>query len=143
MFNFKKANWEDLNADFSAIPWSAFLCHDDINESVSMFYDIVLSAISDHVPRIKVRRRVPPWYDAELIAALKLKELRHRMKKRIPLPEHIQLFKQARDTLKKMAKTKYEEYLASVAEGVETEPRRFFSFASTSLSSISLSKNAL
>ena len=82
---------------------------------------------------MRLRQRVPPWYDGELYAALKLKELRYKAKKKLRTTENIQLFKQARKHFQKLAKNKYLEYITSVAEGVKTDARRFYSYASISM----------
>jgi hypothetical protein len=133
IYNYKKANWTHLTADLAVIPWSEFLLNCSIDECTDTFYDLVIAAIKDHVPRIKLRRRVPPWYDAELIKALKLKELRYRTKKRFKTTENYQLFKEARLCFQQMAKSKYLAYVVALGEDVRHDPKRFFAFAATSV----------
>ena len=47
----------------------------DVNDVLSMFYDLTLAAINDFVPMIELRRKFPHWLDHNVRNLLKAKEM--------------------------------------------------------------------
>lgn len=79
-FNFKRANFNQLNGILSAIDWSQLSLSDDINSAVDFFYEILLRAMNECIPRrISKPNCHPPWFNRPV---LKLKNLKCRAYKR-------------------------------------------------------------
>ena len=66
--NYKRADFDGLRRSLALLPWSALLDGVEINEAVDTFYELLSSAIADHVPTVVLRRRLPPWFDATVRA---------------------------------------------------------------------------
>ena len=79
-YNYKRADWEGLRRCLELIPWSNF-ADMEVDAAIDMFYDFLDAAISDHVPKVVMRRGYPPWFDAEVRRALREKEAAFRRKK--------------------------------------------------------------
>ena len=72
-FNYKRADWEALRTSLRLCLWGAV--HDmSVDDAVDFFYNLVESAVSDHVPTVSLSRKHPPWFDGQVRAALKEKE---------------------------------------------------------------------
>ena len=79
--NYKRADWEGLRTTLRLVPWT-MLDELPVDEATDRFYDILDAAIHDHIPVVQLRRKQPPWFDAELRRALRDKESAHRTVKR-------------------------------------------------------------
>ena len=93
-----------------------------------MFYSLLESAIADHVPTVTIRRKCPPWFDRAVRAALRLKEAAHRRMRRNPSTDTKADFSEQRKVFKKIASSKYYEYLKKLADDLKTNPKRFWTF---------------
>ena len=71
VFNYKRADFDGLRRSLSLIPWS-LLDGVGVDEAVGTFYELLNSAIADHVPTVVLQRRVPPWFDGVVRTALRL-----------------------------------------------------------------------
>ena len=72
-FNYKRADWDGLRDALGLCPWAAI--HDmELDEAVDFFYDLVEAAVADHVPKVTISRKYPPWFDSQVRTALKDKE---------------------------------------------------------------------
>lgn len=128
VYNFRKADLNDLQKTLEYIPWNILYSTNDCKEVTSLFYDLVEAAIADVVPVVSLRRPSPPWFDGEVRKALKAKERAFRRKKRNPSLENKELFRVARSAFKHIARAKYTGYLASLAADVGDNPKRFWTF---------------
>ena len=116
-----------MRRSLALIPWSVL---DDVSvdEAVDMFYDLLDSAIADHIPTVVLRRRVPPWFDRAVRAALRLKEAAFRRLKRNPGHASETDFADRRREFKHIANAKYSEYLVKLTDDFKTNPKRYWSF---------------
>ena len=86
MYNFKRANWLGLKETFRNTPWDACIVPDDVDASLDNWYDLLVAAANDHIPKCKARSvNDLPWTDNELRLSLKKKDdarksSRHRLK---------------------------------------------------------------
>ena len=128
IYNFRKADLNDLNRTIECIPWCLLEATDDCDAATSLFYDLIEAALIDVVPVVRPRRPSPPWFDCEVHHALKAKERAFRRKKVNPNPHNTTLFKAARSHFKQLVRTKYSSYLLSVAADIGKNSKRFWSF---------------
>ena len=71
VFNFKKANFEELQRTLSYVPWNVVVIDDDLNSMFSNWEDLFWAAVDNFVPTTKISgKQVPPWIDAEVKAVL-------------------------------------------------------------------------
>ena len=83
VFNHKQADFVGFRRALFLTSW-CILDGLEMNRAVDVFYSILEAAICDHVPRVTLRRRFPPWFDATVRAALKCKEAAFRRLRRNP-----------------------------------------------------------
>ena len=84
VYNYKRADFAGLRATLCLLPWDCLRDY-DLDSAVSMFYDLVMSAISDHVPIVELKSKFPPWYDRSVRDLLREKERAFHAKRLIPL----------------------------------------------------------
>ena len=84
--NYKREDFDGLRRSLSLIPWG-LLDGIGVDKAVETFYNLLNSATANHVPTVVLRRRVPPWFDSAVRAALRLKEAAYRRLRRNPGPE--------------------------------------------------------
>ena len=128
VYNYRKADLNDLRRTLECIPWNILGLTDNCEEATSLFHDLVEAALADVVPVVNPRRPSPPWFDGEVRQALKAKQKAFRKKKSDPTTENTLLFKTARTAFKHIARAKYIDYLSSLAADVGNNPKRFWSF---------------
>ena len=54
-FDFKRANWNDLNRDLNSVPWDQHIFSCDPNEGWSLFRNKFNSLIKIHIPSITIK----------------------------------------------------------------------------------------
>ncbi len=103
IYNFSKANWDDLNNDLKRVDWDSGLysCI-DINNAWVIFKTILMALCDKHIKKLKVSSRgQPPWMDSD-IHKISLKKDNHRAKfNRTGDPSHDEKFKRSRKDMKK------------------------------------------
>ena len=99
-----------------------------MDEALDLFYDLLTPAIQDHIPRVTLRRRYAPWFDAELRAILREKEAAHRRLKRNRSEENVRCFGEKRRDFKRLAGTKFTDYLKGLVCDLKSNPKRFWSY---------------
>ena len=86
------------------------------------------AAVVDHIPRVTLRRRYPPWFSAAARKALRAKETAFRRLRRNPTPESREDFSRKRKTFKDMSSRCYSDYLRTLVDHFKTNPKRYWSF---------------
>ena len=72
VYDYKRADFAGLRRALRLLPWNT-LNNLDVNDALSMFYDLAFAAINEYVPMIELRRKFPPWYDRHVRDLLKEK----------------------------------------------------------------------
>ena len=93
-----------------------------------MFYSVLEGAIRDHIPMVTLRRKCPPWFDAEVRRALREKEAAFKCMKRNRVPDTLADFEEKRREFKKVSSRKYFEHLRGMIGVFKSNPKRFWSF---------------
>ena len=138
VYNYKQADFTGLRTVLRLLPWDC-LRGCDLDGAVSMFYDLVLSAISDHVPIVELRTKYPAWFDRSVRDLLHEKEEAFRCKKADPSAENLARFSSARRDFKSLAAAKYREYILSLVRDFKDNPKRYWSFVKAITSSAQVS----
>ena len=125
--NYRRADWEGLRTVLRLVPWSML---DDlpVDDATALFYELLNSAIADHIPLVYLKRRQPPWFDRELRMALREKEAAHRRMKRVRTSDTETLFSEKRKVFKQLASSKFYDYLKGLTDNLGTNPKRFWTF---------------
>ncbi|KAL5264174.1 hypothetical protein ACHWQZ_G005303 [Mnemiopsis leidyi] len=75
IFNFKKADWNELNRDLSNAPWHSLLSSPDIEVCWHNFKLTLDNISKKHIPVIKSKDGFkPPWFDSEVYDLCRDKE---------------------------------------------------------------------
>ena len=80
VYDYKRADFAGLRRALRLLPWN-MLANLDVNDALSMFYDLTFAAINEYVPMIELRRKFPPWFDRNVRDLLKAKEMAQKRKK--------------------------------------------------------------
>ena len=126
-YNYKRADFGGLRRSLALIPWG-LLDGVGVDEAVDTFYQLLESAIADHIPTVVLRRRVPPWFDGTVRAALRLKEAAYRRLRQNSSPASQAEFVSRRREFKTVSNQKYFEYLRNLTDDFKTNPKRYWSF---------------
>ena len=79
IYNFKKANWDQLNDDLGRVPWSALIDRTDPEIAWSNFKTVLFMLVDKHIPKITIKNDFSaPWFDAECFEAYRNKEHAHK-----------------------------------------------------------------
>ena len=125
--NYKRADWGGLRTALRLTPWS-LLEGLPVDEAAERFYDLVTAAIRDHIPRVTLRRRQPPWFDSDVRAALREKEIAHRRLKDDRTDAAAEAFRSKRRLFKHESNRKYYEYIRGLIGSLRSNPKRFWTF---------------
>ena len=75
VYNFKRANWEDLNHDLTSINWDTLLNNSDIEISWSKFLNVFRSTCDKHIPTVTAKTGFqPPWFDSDVYSQCREKD---------------------------------------------------------------------
>ena len=78
-FNFKKANWDNLNTELNNVNWISVLDCLEPDIAWLRFKDILNSLLHIHIPKVTVKlNSQPPWFDTECYLKCKEKEGLHK-----------------------------------------------------------------
>ena len=107
LYNFNKANWNDLNSDLKHVNWDFHLKFCDSNTAWNRFKSILTNLCDRHIPKVTVKSRFqPPWFDSD-IHKICLKKERLRQKFKLSKsPEDGDKFKMARKKFKNAVQEK-------------------------------------
>ena len=78
----------------------------------------------------KHNKNTPSWIDREVKNLHRKKDRISRKALRSKNPTHIEQFKQLRRNVKRLINKKYQAYLITLADSIQSEPKKFWSFDS-------------
>ena len=74
VYNFKKANWAEINRQLCAINWS-FLRSAHPDSSWKLLKECLLKLTNRYIPKVRIKSEFqPPWFDSELHSACRKKD---------------------------------------------------------------------
>ena len=101
MFNFKKADWTNLNIDLKNIRWKDHLCFCDSHSAWIRFKSILLGLCDVHISKVTIQSQFqPPWFDSEMHKLCREKERLRQKASRSKDLDDIKKFKKSRKTFK-------------------------------------------
>ena len=99
--------------------------------NVIKWEDLFWTAVNEFFPCKRVRdKQTPPWIDSEVKALCRKKDKASQRALKTKNQDHIDNFKSLRRNVKKLIHKKYTDYLHNLADSVEKEPKKFWSFYS-------------
>ena len=106
-YNFKRANWESLNADLRGVNWDALLDRVEPDIAWNRFKIQLFELVDKHIPQVTFKSEFqPPWFDSELLQACQAKEKARRKFKRTQVKLDEINFINARRHFKQLSKRK-------------------------------------
>ncbi|KAL5247556.1 hypothetical protein ACHWQZ_G019436 [Mnemiopsis leidyi] len=79
VYNFKRANWTQLNEDLQNVPWHVVVDSIDPESAWKRFKDILFRLVNRHIPKVTVKHSFSaPWFDSDCYAAYRSKERAHK-----------------------------------------------------------------
>ena len=111
VYNFKRANWDQMNRDLCSINWS-FLSSLHPDRGWKLLKDSILTLADRHIPKVQVKSEFqPPWFDSELFEACRAKErFRVRFKQSGLLSDELK-FSASRKDFKRLSSKKLHDNL--------------------------------
>ena len=74
VYNYNRANWEDLNYDLKKVDWYSLIESTDPHIAWPIFKSILKTLCDQHIPKRNTRNEFqPPWYDSECDKILRKK----------------------------------------------------------------------
>ena len=111
-FNFKRANWEQLNIDLNIVDWLSFLDSLEPDLAWNNFKEILDHFLDIHVPKITIKHNnQPPWFDGECYVKCREKERLHKKFKRTKSINDEINFVNCRREFKSLVKSKMRDNL--------------------------------
>ena len=107
IYNFKRANWEQLNSDLSRVDWLFLLDSKEIEIGWNIFKGKFLHLCDKHIPKVKIRESFkPPWFDSDVFRLNKKKENFRKKYKQTNEQRFYDKFLTLRKQLKSLIKSK-------------------------------------
>ena len=132
VYNFKKADWQGLKQTLESVPWDLCFVDNDVNESLSNWTDMFLSAVDLHIPICKARNvNDHPWLDHKLLKLLKHKNILRTIASNSDRLEDYIRFSQMHRATKTMIKQKKKLYALKLKDSIRENPKRFWSYVKT------------
>ena len=129
VFNFKKADWENLNNSLASIDWHSLPDSRDPNESWKIFINLVHHHLNKNVPTITIKGEFnPPWLDSDCHSKCREKErLNRKFSTTKSITDGIK-YSNCRREFKTMMKTKMRDNLYNSTENNNLISKKFWSY---------------
>ena len=135
VYNFKRADWSNLNNSLQNTSWDQCFVPNDVDASLSNWCAVFLTVVNQHVPKSKTRNiHDHPWIDKELLSLIKRKNMQRLKANRSGCVHDAQKFKDLRRLTKQLISQKKKEYATKLRDSVTENPKRFWSFVKSSRS---------
>ena len=107
IYNYKKANWKDLNRDLNRVDWHFILNSVEPDTGWNIFKTKFLLFCDKHIPKIKIKESFqPPWFDSDVFKLNKKKEHFRKLFKETNDTKYYKKFSSLRKQLKFLIKSK-------------------------------------
>ena len=131
VYCYKRADFQGLKDMLQSIPWDVVTSDACINTSLDLFLDTVFSAIDQYIPQIKLKRRSrPPWINKEIMKLVRKKKRLWKRLKSSGSQDLFRRFKELRKKTKRLINHSYSQYLQSLSDKLQDNPKHFWSFHS-------------
>ena len=107
IYNFKNANWAQLNSELSRVDWLHLLGSSEVEIGWNIFKNKFLALCDKHIPKIKIKESFhPPWFDSDGFRLNKKKDLSRKQFKQTSDQRHYKKYSSLRKQLKSLIKSK-------------------------------------
>ena len=131
IYNFKKANFSELNELLKCVAWNCAFLKKDVDICTEKVNDLLLAAADICIPAFTVKKKInPPWITKDMIIMIKKKERLWRKLKARPSEALSQKFKELRRSVKQVIRSEYKRYLQHLASQLKVNAKRFWSYHS-------------
>lgn len=128
-YNYKYADYVQLNYCLSTIDWKFLDQIDSLSEAVDAFYTLLYRAIDQHVPKTLCKqRKFPLWFSETLKALIFEKKRVHRQYRMSGSRMTYNKFSDLRRTCKTLVKQDFERYIESVENSIPSNIKNFWSY---------------
>ena len=112
VYNFKRANWEQLNGDLRNVPWNSLIDRTEPELAWRMFKSTLFKLVDKNIPKITLKGNFDsPWFDAECYDSYRCKERAHKkFKKDVNLTNELRRDR-TRQNFKNICSTKMRDNL--------------------------------
>ena len=106
-YNYKRANWKNLNEELELINWKIFLDHHEPEIALQNFKKILFNKVDNHIPKFFIKNEhQPPWFDSECFTKCKEKHKLHKLFKQKKTLQAELKFKVSRREFKSLIRSK-------------------------------------
>ena len=128
VYNFKKANWPGLKQQLTHAPWDECFVSDNVDESLSNWCNLFLSAVDKYIPKHFVKNTNDnPWIDKELSLQIKKKNIQRKKLKKSQSSNDLEKYRTLRRETKKLISKKKKDYNKKLSESLFENPKHFWS----------------
>lgn len=139
---YNKGNYEQINKELSSVSWNVELRNKPLDEAIGYFYDVIRSLRDKHIPTGSFKSQFyPKWYSAALIKLIKEKYKFIRKYRIYNNKTDLLSFKCLRDRARNLEHSCYLNFMASVEDSIEKNPKYFWSFLKSRSKSNSMPTN--
>ena len=132
--NLKKANLKELKKTLQNLPWATAMLDNDINTNLINWEDLFWTAVNEFVPHKRINDKfTPPWIDKEVKVLCRRKDRASRKALRTKDSRDLSPFKSLRRSCKSLIRSKYNAYLRQLADNIQDNPKKFWSFYKLSI----------
>lgn len=130
LFNFRKANYEVINEEVSAVSWDQVLDCIDIDDVVDKFYAVIYNIVNRLVRKTLPRHpKNPIWFTRELTRLLRRKDKAHKKYKHTRDPLDYMTYSDLRRQAKQLLQTCERSYLDDLQRKSKREVKPFWAYA--------------
>ena len=129
VFNFKKAQWNELRIALTSAPWDQVFVYDCINTTLSNWTNMFMEIVENYVPKLEIKNsNSTPWIDQDVIRLLRKKDKQRFIANKSLNNEDLKKYKQLSKQAKQLIDAKYAEYLNNMRMSVKENLKRFWTF---------------
>lgn len=137
--NFNKCNYKECTDALLSTDWYSLLNNDDVNDDVTVFYNILNEIIGVNAPLRKLGdHRYPLWFSECLKCCVEEKNKVHKKYKKYKNPRDYDEFQLLRARSKQLIKECYDSFVNSVETSIPKTTKPFFTFVKSKRSSHSI-----
>lgn len=130
-YNYKKANYDEINADISNVPWDTVFGDNSLENNIDTFYNILQEIIDCHVPKKYKNKHFPSYFSISTIKTIKEKNKFHKKWKIYRNLNDYNTFKILRKRSKNLINTDFQNYINNIENDLSDNTKRFWNFIST------------
>ena len=79
VYNYKRANWGQLNSDLDSVPWHHIIDGREPEMAWAAFKTVLFGLVDKNIPKVKLSGNfTSPWFDSDCFEAYRAKERAHK-----------------------------------------------------------------